>query len=624
MNSTQRKLITLIKNHPEKVLNNRRIFEAAMKHLLRIISRVGVMPMVPNNTQKMILDAYFEQKKNRKPVRIIILKGRQQGSSTGVAAIMMLEMLCRPHLTALVCSEKKGGSAVNIFEKYEKFLEFYPEFPAEMSVRDRSKVFNKEKKLVLQNDANIRAEGQGDIVSFTNNIIHISEASRFSDFESFLGACLQGTESMEGTAVFIESTARAYGDGFHNEWQRASRGHSGFAPIFAPWFIHERNTMPLPEDEEEKQEFLQSIGKIRDRYGDEDVLKQQYNLTEEQLFWRRDRLDTACQGSMEMFKREFPSNANEAFLAQDTPVLHPRSLEWYHERTEPSNLLGYMLPENTGKREDGTQPAEFVESVHGAIEIWKEPEPYKEYVGGSDHSEGLPTGDFNTGLIASRMPFEIVAKIRGNDATKLDETSYAKQLYYLSRWYNEAYLLPESNAKGSNVLDLLNAWEYPNILWEADIYPETRSKRQGWYKTLATQKNAFATLYDALRIDFESNPEGIFRSEYAPIIPDAQTIEECQHIVWKSKGRAEAKRKGEYRAPGTSSIGCYDDLVIALMLTILAHKSLPDAKTPDDIKLELHGPDHELTDHIPFFVRDQFRAEPTEQLLGYNAWMGEL
>ena len=443
MTENQAKLLSIIENKPELVLQNRKLFEACMKHLLRIISRAGLMPMIPNNTQKMILDAYFQQKSNGDPVRICILKGRQQGSSTGVAAILMIEILCRANLTVLVASDKKGGSARNLFAKFRIFVENYPEFPKEMSIRNRCKSFLKDKQIDLFNNANVRIEGQQDVISYTNECIHISEASRFTDFQGFLGSCLQGTEELEGTSIFIESTAHSYGDGFHNEWMRAKEGKSGFIPVFAPWHIHERNTMKLPSDPKELEDFRNSIGLLRDRYGDEQALIQSFDLTENQVYWRRTRIDKNCQGSLDMFAREYPSTADEAFLAQDTPVLHPKSLEWYRERVKPSKKIGYMVPEHTGIRENGTQSAEFDESVHGAFELWEEPHPYKEYIFGSDHAQGTPTGDFNSGLLASRMPFEIVGKLRGNDATKLSTIEYSKQLYYLGRWYNWAHILLE-------------------------------------------------------------------------------------------------------------------------------------------------------------------------------------
>lgn len=628
MTDTQRKLIAIIDNKPELILTNEHLMYAACEHLLRIISRAKIVPLVPNNTQKMIFMAYLKQKIARQPVRQIILKGRQQGSSTGVAAIMQLEMFCRGNLTALVASEKKSESAINIFNKYTTFIQHYPIFPAETPRNDRYERFNDSDKFLMFNGSNLRIEGQGDVISYTNEIVHISEASRFTNFQDFLGSCLQGTEELEGTCIFIESTAKDYGDGFHNEWNRAKRGESSFIPIFAPWHIHERNVLALPADAKECEDFIKSIGEMKGRYGDELALQTQYGLTYEQLYWRRERIDNSCQGSLAMFAREYPSNDTEAFLASDSPVLDVRSLEWYHERTHSSMWTGMMLPNVSGKREDGSQRAQFTETPHGAIEIWKTPEIYKEYIAASDHSEGLPTGDYNAALIASRLPFEIVAKIHGNDATKLDEVAFSKQLYYLLRWYGWASVLPEANAQGGTVISMLNEWGYPNVLWENEVFPDLRSKRQGWYNTTSTRKRGFDMLYDALRIDFGTDDShGRMRSEFAPIIPDRQTIEECQHIVWKSRGRAEAKRKGEYRAPGSSDVGCHDDLTISLIGLIFAQKALGPCKTEDEMKMVIHGPDHPLTDHMPREMKIEYERDFTPLLTdesGMNDWLEEL
>ena len=135
-------------------------------------------------------------------------------------------------------------------------------------------------------------------------------------------------------------------------------------------------------------------------------------------------------------------------------------------------------------------------------------------------------------------------------------------------------------------------------------------------------------LYGALRIDFShEDGKGRMRSEFAPIIPDQQTIEECQHIVWKSKGRAEAKRKGEYRAPGASDVGCHDDLTISLIGLLFAQKALGPCKTEDQMKMVVHGPDHPLADHLPREMKIEYEhdfANIFNNEVGMNEWMEEL
>ena len=82
--------------------------------------------MVPNKTQLMVLQAIYKQISEGKPVRLLELKGRQQGSSTGIGAYCFLRAICEPQTNALIITEEKGGSAANIYAMYERFYENLP------------------------------------------------------------------------------------------------------------------------------------------------------------------------------------------------------------------------------------------------------------------------------------------------------------------------------------------------------------------------------------------------------------------------------------------------------------------------------------------------------------------
>ena len=611
----------MLRDDPDSVFKSEENIIFCCQSLLRIVSedQGKIVPLIPNATQRLIIRAYVDARAAGKPVRIIILKGRQQGSSTIICAIYMLEMWAYSNMSVLVATEKKGQSASNIFEKYVLFSRSNP-IACDIPAKDLFRSYADGNKFVLHNSSRLRSEGQSEITSFTDNLMHISEAAFFHDFEKFLEDCLQSISELPSTSIFIESTAKQYNDGFHSCFNRA-QSDGGFQPIFAPWHLHENNSKPIPKNE--REDIIASFGNEAKAFGNERSIQSQYNLSPEQMFWRRERIVVSCGGRIETFGRLYPANPSEAFLASSRPVLDSPSLDYMMSRCKEPKMVGSMIPNIiAARRADGTEDAEFAENSSGAIEIWEEPIPYQEYVAGSDHAEGMPSGDFNAGLIALRNPFRIVAKIHGDDHSKLESQEFSEQWYYLLRWYNESHILGEANHQsGGTVLRTLELWEYPNVMFEFEIFPESTSKRIGWLSSKSSRKEGVDLLIDALKLGFE-NEKAVLRSEWTPQIPDSETISECMHLVWSTRGKAEAKKKGQHRSAGEPSVGFHDDLVFAMVGLLFAQRALPDPKSESVMKLDAHGPDHFLTQDLEDHLRAPYLE--SEKTYGADDWMSQI
>ena len=415
---------------------------------------------------------------------------------------------------------------------------------------------------------------------------------------------MAGVPHFPNTTVFIESTAKQYGDGFFDHWSRAENGLSNFMAVFAAWFVHEENVMPVPDDPDAYAKFKQSIGQMQKVYGDEIALQQQFGLSEQQLMFRRYRIDNECDGSIGEFQRQYPSTAQEAFLAAERPVFDPASISFRLEQTKPHESIGEMRPDKRYTKYDGTERAEWVDTPNGAIELWDKPNNFEEYVIGSDHAEGLPGGDFNACLIFKRWGFQQVGKIHGTEATRLDAVEYAKQLFYTGRWFNDAHVLLEANHQsGGVVAGLMNEWEYPNLIFEHQVFPKENNEqpmnpRIGWLSNKGRRKDGVDFMVDALALDFKVEPPKP-KSECNPIIYDHELIEQCIHFVWKTNGRAEAKRKNQDRNPNSSAVGHHDDLIFAFISTILAHRALPVPQPREQTMIEVLGPNHPMVRDLP-------------------------
>jgi hypothetical protein len=91
------------------------------------------------------------------------------------------------------------------------------------------------------------------------------------------------------------------GNFFHDQWKKAESGLSEYIAIFVPWFWQAEYVKDAsafsPNEEEEK-------------------LKAQYWLADDQLAWRRNKIIELSAGGVNgevQFKQEYPMNAAEAF-----------------------------------------------------------------------------------------------------------------------------------------------------------------------------------------------------------------------------------------------------------------------------------------------------------------------
>ena len=541
-----------------------------------------IRPWVCNYTQHMILNAYFECILNGRPLRKFILKGRQQGSSTGVGVIGFMHMICRPGANLLIATEEKQGSGKNIYNMYRLYRE---QFPIKYEVRHEQDGELIEFGPELNNGL-INVSGERRVVSYTYKFIHLSEAAKFADLAKFMDEMLETVPMhLPDTCIFVESTAETYGDVFHEHWQQAEKNEEdiGWQALFIPWYVHEEYQIPFKTDKE-RQEFAESLHYTRDStFGDEvSLLKtdpldiptvngqvDRVGVTLENLKWRRDKV-AIMQYSLPRFYRQYPTTSEEAFLTAVMNVLDKDSLAWYTKER--------VHNPDTGKLRGTVQAGEFYETVelsedfelrstqHPIVQIFEKPKPYYEYIIGVDMAQGLESGDFSCGIVICRLPLRVVCRLRGLDGRRLDPLEFARQLLALGYHYGDARICPENNADGGSVCTALLNWQYPNLVSESIITGNPTAKRYGWMNNGVTKKRMVAELQRVIR-DKQID------------ITDEVLIEEAKHLVYKSGQRTaganvQAAKKGLRRRPGALQAGYYDDTIFALGGALLCHNSL--------------------------------------------------
>ena len=496
-----------------------------IENCLKIKTKSGtVVPFRLNDAQRKLYAVAKRQQDAGKPVRLIILKARQLGFSTLTEGLIFHACATRKNVNALIVAHREDATA-NLFRMSKLF---YDELPAPVKPMLRA---SNAQELVFENPSKLRSErearpglrsrircatagGRGIGRSDTLQCVHLSEYAFWPDGAdgkaSTLAGILQAVPSLPGTMVVIESTANGFED-FKERWDAAVAGENDFEPVFFAWFENPDYSMPVVPGTEWTPE--------------ERDLKAAYQLTDEQLQWRRWCIANNCGGSLDMFRQEYPASPGEAFLHSGTGVFDNEQIVLRLER----------LPEPAGRGEftDG----EWTESETGAITLYELPEDGVPYVlGGDTAGEG---SDYFTAIVIDNVSGRIVAKLR----QKYSEPEYVRQIYALGRFYNDALVAIETNFSTYPVMKL-QEMEYPNQYSREreDTYTRQMKKSYGFRTDRQSRPRAIANLVEV----FSSHPEWF---------TDRELLEEMLTFCYNEDHRPEALA------------GKHDDLVMGAAIT---------------------------------------------------------
>lgn len=496
-----------------------------IENCLKIKTKSGtVVPFRLNDAQRKLYAVAKRQQDAGKPVRLIILKARQLGFSTLTEGLIFHACATRRNVNALIVAHREDATA-NLFRMSKLF---YDELPAPVKPMLRA---SNAQELVFENPSKLRSErearpglrsrircatagGRGIGRSDTLQCVHLSEYAFWPDGAdgkaSTLAGILQAVPSLPGTMVVIESTANGFED-FKERWDAAVAGENDFEPVFFAWFENPDYSMPVVPGTEWTPE--------------ERDLKAAYQLTDEQLQWRRWCIANNCGGSLDMFRQEYPSSPGEAFLHSGTGVFDNEQIVLRLER----------LPSPVGRGEftDG----EWTERETGAITLYELPEEGVPYVlGGDTAGEG---SDYFTAIVIDNVSGRIVAKLR----QKYSEPEYVRQIYALGRFYNDALVAIETNFSTYPVMKL-QEMEYPNQYSREreDTYTRQMKKSYGFRTDRQSRPRAIANLVEV----FSSHPEWF---------TDRELLEEMLTFCYNEDHRPEALA------------GKHDDLVMGAAIT---------------------------------------------------------
>jgi hypothetical protein len=264
---------------------------------LKIRPKAGsLVPFTFNAAQVELHRRLEEQKATTGKVRAIVLKARQMGISTYIAARYYRRTVSNEGLRTIIIGHEKRAST-NLFQLVKRFHEHMPE-----DIRPSTGTSNAEELIFDKIDSGYLvsvATQEGAGRSATAQLLHASEAAFWVSLLEQMAALMQTVPDIDGSEIILETTGKEFGDEFHQLWRSAEAGESEFVPIFLPWSIDPTYRTKLPE------EFAMS--------SEESRLAELHGLDAEQIFWRRRKI--AELRSEDLFKREYPLTPSEAFMA---------------------------------------------------------------------------------------------------------------------------------------------------------------------------------------------------------------------------------------------------------------------------------------------------------------------
>ena len=484
-----------------------------------------------NDAQQIIYGKIQALEKDDKPIRIIILKARQEGVSTLCEAILFEKAARHENVNSLIIAHEPE-STEEIFAMSKRFYDMLPEWMKPMRRYDNKKqmVFEnpnekargnlpgKRSRMIIATADKARI-GRG----MTLHCFHGSEVAFWKKAKELMLSVMQAIPDLPNTMVFLESTANGFGgDGeyFYNIVHDAIAGKNDFELIFLPWHLMPEYSMRF-SGEEEKTKFAETL----DAY--EKDIQKRFTLTLKQLNWRRWAIKNKCGGDTDKFKQEYPITIEEAFVASANTVIPKQHIE--------------------AQRKFIREP---IDKLDGDVLIYEHVKKHYYSLGG-DPSEGAGQDD-SAFTVIDRMTGREVAHLANN---RIPPDLFAKKMVKTAEYFGNAIIVPEINGHGIAVLNELQKLGYPNIFRQRyyDHASKQWTRRLGWKTTKITKP---------LMVD--EFKEGLREEEIG--MSSAATVGQMLTFVHTN----EAGRQGMGAETGQK-----DDRLISAMLAWQGLKDLP-------------------------------------------------
>lgn len=501
---------------------------------------------VLNDAQKIVYKEVVRLSASGRPIRILILKGRQQGMSTFCQMYLFWRCHTRPGTRALTV----GHVLPAVHDLYRKFERAWKELAndplqSEGGLRlqpdlesggekGRRMLFADPLRSTYRADSATEPEGIGRGGTFS--CAHFTEIPQWSKPAETMQAALAAIPDSADSAIFVETTAKGASGWFYEAWiaaiRQVERGiEPEFTPVFVPWFKTKRYRRARRKGEP-------TLDKRERAFRDD------FKLDDEQVYWYRDQR----QRYGDRVTEEFPSTWQEAFLSSGLPYFRQDALNFY------KNLARSRIPIRKGAfvitKHGNRKKAKFTLDDFGPTRIYVDPEEGHRYSVGIDFASGRASDS------SAIVVWDIDAKrIVAVHHSKWLPDDVLTESVLLARTYNLAFMVPERSGLGITLVDkLVNEWGYSNVYRDHDpiAVKQHGGARFGFATSVRTRSGmleSFAHLVHTRAAD----------------IPDDRLVDEMHTFVYVDE-------EGQKAAAAS---GTHDDLIMATAIAIEGSKAAP-------------------------------------------------
>lgn len=197
------------------------------------------IPFLLNRPQRKLLKLFEQQRREGKPIRVILLKARQWGGSTLTQIYMAWIQLVHKHQWNSVIAAHVKDSSSNIRAMYSKLLDNYPSWILNSPLKLRPFARTQNISYIQQVNARVTigsAEKPDSVRGADIAMVHFSEVALYPDTkEKRTGDLIASISSsiplVPYSVIVMESTAQGVGDYFHTEYENAKK-ESRIRPLY--------------------------------------------------------------------------------------------------------------------------------------------------------------------------------------------------------------------------------------------------------------------------------------------------------------------------------------------------------------------------------------------------------
>lgn len=283
---------------------------------LKIQDKDGeIVPLILNRAQQHVHDRMEEQLRDKGWVRVLILKGRQQGCSTLMAGRFYWKCIRHKKKRTFILSHQ-SDTTQKLLEMVEMmYEETPPSTRPKLNTNNRKHMEFKE----IRSQYTVGTAGNADVGrGGTLQLFHGSEVGFWEKVDNIETGILQSVAKSPGTEIALESTANGMSGYFFKKCMKAMDGEGDYILIFVPWFWQDEYRRKEPSDG-----IMGYLPKSK-KFGDEEELAELYNLDMEQIYWRRSEIIDGTH--LWKFKQEYPCTAMEAFQTSGDTLIETEAV----------------------------------------------------------------------------------------------------------------------------------------------------------------------------------------------------------------------------------------------------------------------------------------------------------